>query len=143
MLKKLLKTHKISAFQIKAFFFFFMTIFLIFNIVSSQIISPTYYNLIEGGRKNAAAYLKKIRGLPVFENELERHKKIYGESIIKDVYEEENAIEQKIKNFERILDKNAYSRDILYSLYLLNVEKGDEKSAAEYLDRVRQIDPIF
>ncbi len=143
MSKKLFKTHKINAFQIKMFFFFFLTIFLIFNIASSQIISPAYYDLVEGGRKNAAEYLKRIRSLPVFENELERHKKIYGEIIVKDVFEEENAVEEEIKNFERILEKNTYSRDILYSLYLLNIRKGDEKAATEYLEQVRKIDPSF
>lgn len=143
MLKKLLKTYRVNIYQVQVFFFFFLALFLILNIVASQIISPVYFGLIYGGRKNSAVFLQRIRGLPMFENELEKQRKIYGEAIINDVFEEENAAQERIKNFERTLEKNTYSRDILYSLYLLHKQKGDDLTADKYLEQVREIDPGF
>jgi hypothetical protein len=143
MLKKLLKTHRVNIYQIQVFFFFFLAIFLILNIAASQTISPVYFNLVEGGRKNAVVFLQKIRGLPMFKNELKNQQKIYGETIIDDVFEEENVAKERIKNFERTLEKNVYSRDILYSLYLLHKQKGDDLTAEKYLRQVREIDPSF
>jgi hypothetical protein len=117
--------------------------FLIFNIVSSQIISPIYFGLVEGGRKDTVVFLQKIRDLPEFETELKKYQEVYGKDIKEDVFEEENTQNKKIKNFEQTLERNTYSRDILYSLYLLHKQKGDDSTAETYLKQVRQIDPTF
>lgn len=143
MLKKLLKKHKVTGFQIKVFVLFFLVLYLILNIASSQLLSNTYFNLVSGGKNNAVTFLKQIRGLPIFDQELEKYEDIYGKSLKDDVFSEEIAQNEKIKNFERTLEKNTYSRDILYSLYLLHKEKGEDNLAESYLRQVREIDPTF
>lgn len=139
----ILKNHKITAYQIGAFVIFFLVLLLILNIVSSQIISPVYYKLTQGGEENAVVYLKKIRELPIFEKELEKYKQIYGNGIEDLVFDEERAIDTEIKKLEQNLIKNTYSRDILNRLYLLYRQKGDSQKAEYYLRQVKQIDPGF
>lgn len=86
-------------------------------------------------------YLKSIRELPQFSSELFRLKNTYGNQLQNDIYGKEIEEKRLIQNYEQILVKNMYSRDILYSLFLLYSQKGDKNVAQEYLDRVKIVDP--
>lgn len=142
-IKFFFKKHKINSYQISAFGIFFLAIYLILNIVSSQVISPLYPGIAEGNKNDAVSYLKKIRSTANFDKELRRQELIHGVSINDLVFEDELAIGAQIKKFEQLLEKNKSSRDILYGLYLLYKEKGDDNAAKKYLDLVKDIDPNF
>lgn len=142
-IKTIIKTFKITSRHLKVIFLFFLVLFLILNIVASQSVSPIYFSLVNGGRDATASYLIKISPLPLFDTELKKGKGVFGDGIEDDVFGEEIRQNNKIKNLEQTIDRNSYSRDILYSLYLLYDEKGDKTQAEEYLKRVREIDPGF
>lgn len=121
---------------------FFLLIFLLLsNLVSSQLVSPLYFRLVSEDKDSVALYLQKIRGLPIFGGELEKYKAIYGGAIEEEVLRPEMEKNAKIRSLEEALKRNSKSRDVLYSLYLLYKERGDEKTAQGYLDRAQELDP--
>jgi len=111
-----------------------------FNIYFSQNISPIFFGLSNNNKKSTIEYLQKIRKLPDFDQQLKYFEKIYGLSIKNDIFAKEINRELKIKQLEQILDKNSQARDVLYSLYLLNLEKGDKTHAEKYLKLAREVD---
>lgn len=116
-------------------------IFLLLNIFLSQFISPLYFQMMNENQKIFVYYLKSIRSLPQFSSELLRLKNTYGNELQNDVYSKEIEEKRMIQKYEQILDKNMYSRDILYSLFFLYDQTGDKKVAQEYLNRAKTIDP--
>ena len=92
-------------------------------------------------KHSAILYLQKIRELPIFEAELKKYELIYGAAIGEDVFRPELEQNAKIKSLEAALTRNSKSRDVLYSLYLLYKEKGDQKTATNYLLRAKELDP--
>jgi len=123
--------------------FFFTALFLIFNIVSSQMISPFYFQFIGDDKKSAIIFLQKIKSLVIFPSELAKYQKIYGNQITEAVFKPDQEKNTKIKNLEQILTRNQSSRDVLYGLYILNMEKGDNIKADEYLKQATIIDPVL
>ena len=115
--------------------------YLFFNVFSSQTISPLYFQLTNEDKNAVVQYLKAIRLQPVFVSELQKFKNIYGSDIENQVFSEEKDKQRLIKNLEQILEKNPYSRDILYRLFLLNKDLGNKQLAGEYLRRVKEVDP--
>ncbi len=96
-IKFFFKKHEINSYQISAFGIFFLAIYLILNIVSSQVISPLYPGIAEGNKNDAVSYLKKIRSTANFDEELRRQELIHGASINDLVFEDELAIGAQIK----------------------------------------------
>jgi len=115
--------------------------FLFLNLINSQIISPLYFKLINGDRKSVVSYLQKIKNLTIFNKELSKSKSLFGKDIKNDVFRPDIERNNKIKEFEQVLQKNPQSRDILYGLYQLNLEKGNITIANKYLKQAQTIDP--
>jgi len=115
--------------------------FLFLNVVSSQIISPLYFKFINEDKKSVVSYLQKIKNLAIFDKELNKSKKLFGKDIENDVFRQDIERNDKIKEFEQVLIKNSQSRDILYGLYQLYLEKGQTVKAEKYLMQAKAIDP--
>ena len=123
------------------FLYFLMIVFLAINIFSSQNISPLFLKVINSNYQATVLFLKKIKKTPYFFQQLTKFKKIYGEKIASDVFFDDIQREKKIKKFKDLLKLNPDSRDLLYNLYLLYKQAGNEKLAQEYLKKARKIDP--
>ena len=115
--------------------------FLFLNLIYSQIISPLYFKFISEDKKSVVNYLQKIKNLTIFNKELNKSKNLFGKDIENDVFQPDTERKIKIKEFEQILKNNPQSRDVLYGLYQLNLEKGDIIIANKYLMQAKAIDP--
>lgn len=131
--------QKLKILKLSIFIVFFF--FLIFNLISSQVISLLYFQLVSNNKKATVNFLEKIKTFPEFQKILEMNKNIYGKAIEKEVFRRENDKKLLINNLEQILIKNPKARDVLYSLYLLYKERGDNLTAEKYLRQAKEIDP--
>ena len=122
-------------------FIIFLLLFLILNVYLSQTISPLYEKLTSNDKKATIEYLKKIKTLPYFKTELKKFTNIFNQSIVKEVFFEDEQRKIKIKKLEEALKKNPKSRDVLISLAILYQEDGNEKLAREYFNKVKEVDP--
>lgn len=120
---------------------FLISFLLIFNIIFSQTISPIYFQMIDNNKKAIVSFLEKIKTFPEFQKILEMNKNIYGKTIENETFRQENEKKLMMNNLEQILTKNPKARDILYSLFLLYKEKGDNLTAEKYLKHAKEIDP--
>lgn len=120
---------------------FFLGFFLMFNILSSQMLSPIYYQFINEDRRSATIFLQKIKSLPIFDDELKKYKNVFGSSIVNEVFAPDIEKNNEIKKLEQILSKNPQSRDALYGLYLINNSQGNSLSAGKYLKEAMAVDP--
>ncbi len=118
-------------------------VFLLLNMFLSQLISPHYFQMMNDNQKATVYYLQSIQNLSKFSSELLRLKNIYGKELQNDVYGKEIEEKRMIQNYEQILEKNMYSRDILYGLFLLYSERGDKIKADKYLEQAKKVDPII
>ena len=130
-------THKIAKLLLGIFLF----LFLLFNLITSQLISPLYFKLLKEDKAAVVGFLRKIKKLPVFLSFLEINKKIYGNSFEQEVLAPDIKRNKLIEDYELLLLKNPKSRDLLYNLYLLYQEDGNEIRAEEYLRRAKEVDP--
>ena len=121
----------------------FIFSFLVFNLVSSQLISPLYYQIVKEDRGAVVSFLSKTKSLPAFSLFLEMSKNIYGNSLEQEVFAEDNKRKEMITKFESFLERNPKSRDLLYNLYLLYKEGGDGVKAEEYLKKAKEVDPMI
>lgn len=141
---KMEKKSSFLDFSKKLFLFFLsllMIVFLAINIFFSQNISPLFLKVINFDYQSTVIFLKKIKKTPYFSKELTKFKKIYGQKIVNDVLFEDIQREKEIKKLKDFLKLNPDSRDLLYNLYFLYKEAGDEKLAKEYLQKAKAIDP--
>jgi len=122
-------------------FIIFLLLFLILNVYLSQTISPLYEKLTNNDKKATIEYLKKIKTLPYFKTELKKFTNIFGQSIVKEVFFDDEQRKIKIKKLEEALKKNPKSRDVLMSLAILYQEDGNERLAREYFNKVKEVDP--
>ncbi|NCO23496.1 tetratricopeptide repeat protein [Candidatus Kuenenbacteria bacterium] len=122
---------------------FFLTVFLIINIIGSQTISPLYFSVLNEDKNTTVIYLKKTMPLPFFQAELDKYKVIYGDEIEKQVFAEKYQRQQQISTLEVLLQKNPQARDVLYTLYQLYLADGKTNNAQEYLKKAQQIDPMI
>ena len=121
----------------------FLFLFLLFNLISSHLISPLYFKLLKEDKDAAVSFLRKIKKLPAFASFLDINKKNYGNSLEQEVFAPDIKRNNLIGEYELLLLKNPKSRDALYNLYLLYQEDGDEIKAGEYLRRAKEIDPMI
>lgn len=122
---------------------FLLVLFLILNLHSSQNISYLYEKLINSNKKATIEYLKKIKSLSIFQKELKKFTNIFGKSIVKEVFFDDQQRKIKIKKLEEVLKKNPQSRDVLISLAILYQEDGNDQLAKEYLKKAKEVDPIL
>ena len=115
--------------------------FLIFNLIYSQKVPSLYFQLAKDDKKAVVNFLNKIQTLPAFSAFLAMNKNIYGSSLELDVFASDNKRQQVINEYELLLEKNPKSRDLLYSLYILYLQDGNNIIAQEYLKKAKEIDP--
>lgn len=139
--KTKIKEQKTDKKYLYFFFYFLLFLFLGVNIFFSQNINNLFNEVINFNEKSVIDFLKKIKNEKYFQNQLLYFENIFQKPLKNEVFREENERNEKIKKLEQILEKNPYSRDILYSLSLLYQQKGDEKKAKEYLKIINEIDP--
>jgi len=138
-IKKIIQRSKIFKLSIFTVLFFF----LIFNLISSQVISPLYFQLVSNNKKSVISFLEKIKTFPEFQNIFEMNKNIYGKTVEEETFRQENNKKLMINNLEQQLIINPKARDILYSLYQLYLAEEDTVKAEEYLKRTREVDPVI
>ena len=120
-----------------------LLLFLILNVYLSQTISPLYEKLTNNDKKAIIDYLKKIKTLPHFKTELKKFTNIFGQSIVKEVFFDDEQRKIKIKKLEEALKKNPKGRDFLINLAILYKEDGNERLAQEYFNKAKEIDPMI
>ena len=120
---------------------FFVFTLLILNLIGSQLISPLYFQFVNNNKQTTVSFLEKIKTFPEFQKILEMNKNIYGKTVEKETFRQENEKKLMINNLEQKLMINPKARDILYSLYLLYKEKGDNLTAEKYLKQAKEVDP--
>lgn len=141
--KQKTKTNNIFTATVKYTFLIAVLCFLFINIILSQSISPTYFQMMNEDKNAVISYLATMRFSPLFPSELLKLKNIYGNGLENEVFGKEAAEKQVIQKYEQILQKNMYARDILYRLFSIFKEKGDTKLATDYFQRAKEIDPVL
>lgn len=144
MVTKIKKQTKLEMGKaLKLFIVLSLMFFLFLNILSSQTVSPLYFNFIDEKKAAAVSFLIKIKQLREFSALFSEYKNIYGPSLENEVFAEDRKRREDIQRLESLLEKNPKSRDILYSLYVLYKEDNNDKKAQEYLKRAKDIDPMI
>jgi tetratricopeptide (TPR) repeat protein len=138
-IKNKVKSSKFFNFLFAVFIF----AFLFLNFASSQFISPVYFKFVNNDNASAISFLQKIKTLPEYSRILEMNNNIYGNTIKNEILKKENEKKEVINNLEQQLGINPRSRDVLYSLYRLYLEEGNNDKAREYLKRAKEIDPTI
>ncbi len=138
-----MKQHENIKYQISISIFTVLFFFLIFNLISNQVISPLYFQFVSNNKQATVNFLEKIKTFPEFLKILEMNKNIYGKTIEEEAFRQENDKNLMINNLEQKLKINPKARDVLYSLYLLYKEKGDGSIAEKYLKQAKEIDPAI
>lgn len=115
--------------------------FLFLNLISSQLVSPLYFQIVNGNKKATISLLEKIKTLPEFQKIMIMNKNIYGKEIAVEIFRQENEKKLLIKNLEQELLINPKARDVLYSLYLLYRDQGDSLIAQKYFQQAKAVDP--
>lgn len=128
---------------VKSLIIFFGILFLTYNLISSQTLSPLYYQIIVGDQKSLVIFLEKIKLLKPYEYVLKMNQAIYGNSLIDAVFAQDFQKKQMINILEQKLVDNPKERDILYSLYQLYSAEGNQKQAAYYLRQAKEVDPLI
>lgn len=131
--------------NLKPFFISFlllvMLIFIFLNIFASQKISPIYFQLINNNRQATVSFLKKINHHPQFAFFLKTNINNFDHFLENEVFSEQKIKEEKVAQLEALLKKNPKSRDVIYKLYLLNKDLGNNQPAEKYLKIAKEIDP--
>jgi len=123
--------------------FFLLAVFLLLNIFYSQNVSSFYLGLINQDKNTAVAYLKKIKLLPFFKDELKKLTKIFGKDTPELVFKEERETKIKIKKLEAALERNPKASEVLYVLSQFYKESGNVKKAEEYLRKAKAVNPTI
>ena len=122
---------------------FFILLYLVLNIVASQWISPLYSGLVDEQKTSIVPYLRKIVSLPDYKSEFVRYEISFGKTLIDEVTQEKRAREQLLQKLDQILYLSPQSRDVLYRLFLLYKEQGDNIKAQNYFKRAKEVDPLL
>ena len=115
--------------------------FLFLNLTYSQLVSPTYFQLVKNDKTATINFLEKIKFFPEYQKILKMNNNIFGSTVKEEILKQENEKKEMINNLEQQLTINPKARDILYSLYLLYKEKGNNLTAEKYLIQAKEVDP--
>jgi len=133
--------HKIIKQYLKIYLCVLVFLILILNIISSQSISFIYFKFVNNDKPLTIAFLQKIKTLPEYEKILEMNNNIYGSTVKAEIIRQENTKKDLINNLEQQLTINPKARDVLYSLYQLNLAEGNTTKANNYLRQAKAVDP--
>ncbi len=118
-------------------------LFVLLNIVSSQIVSPLYGPVQRGSRPETIIFLRTIAKLPEFPSLLTQTKKQFGPAIIIDIYREALKRKARINRLEETLNKNPQAKEVLIELSALYKKDGDQQKSALYLKQAKELDPLI
>lgn len=116
--------------------------FLIANILYSQIMPDEYFELLQGKDDAFISIIKRGKDTPYFGNLFPEVKNTIV-SREADIFADTHKRQAQIDILKQTLALNPESRDVLYALYLLYKSEGQTNLANEYLDHARQIDPMI
>jgi len=116
--------------------------FLIANILYSQIMPDEYFQLLQGKNDAFVYIIKRGKDTPYFNTLTPEIKKTIAVKEA-DVFADTHQRKAQIDTLKQTLTLNPESRDVLYALYLLYKKEGQMSQANEYLDLARQIDPMI
>jgi len=133
--------HKIIKQYLKIYLCVLVFLILILNIISSQSISFIYFKFVNNDKPLTIAFLQKIKTLPEYEKILEMNNNIYRSTVKAEIIRQENTKKDLINNLKQQLTINPKARDVLYSLYQLNLAEGNTTKANNYLRQARKVDP--
>jgi len=133
--------HKIIKQYLKIYLCVLVFLILILNIISSQSISFIYFKFVNNDKPLTIAFLQKIKTLPEYEKILEMNNNINGTTVKAEIIRQENTKKDLINNLKQQLTINPKARDVLYSLYQLNLAEGNTTKANNYLRQARKVDP--
>jgi len=133
--------HKIIKQFLKIYLCVLVFLILILNIISSQSISFIYFKFVNNDKPLTIAFLQKIKTLPEYEKILEMNNNIYRSTVKAEIIRQENTKKDLINNLKQQLTINPKARDVLYSLYQLNLAEGNTTKANNYLRQARKVDP--
>jgi len=133
--------HKIIKQYLKIYLCVLVFLILILNIISSQSISFIYFKFVNNDKPLTIAFLQKIKTLPEYEKILEMNNNIYGSTVKAEIIRQENTKKDLINNLKQQLTINPKARDVLYSLYQLNLAEGNTTKANNYLRQAKAVDP--
>lgn len=120
-----------------------LLVYLGLNLGASQIVSPLYFQMLSGEKESYISFLTAIKTLPEFDQKLILYKNLFGSDVEAKVFAQDNERDALIKKLERFIEKGPNQRDILYSLYLLYLDKGDLNRADVYLKKAKDVDPTI
>ena len=109
------------------------------NITSSQAVSPLYFGLVKGNPQAAVSFLQKISRSSGFDY----YRSLFSADVQRQFTAEEAKLDNQIKKFESLLQKNPNARDVLYNLHLLYTRVGNDNKAQEYLKKAQEVDPTI
>ena len=120
---------------------FLLFIFLYINIISSQSISPLYFNLVNGDKTAAVEFLKKLQTHPDFVDQFNFYKGFFGSDVQAALSADSRERNMQIQKLEVLLKQNPRARDVLYALSVLYNEEGNKAKAEEYMKKTQEVDP--
>ncbi len=114
--------------------------FLIANILYSQIMPNEYFQLLQGNDGSFVSIIKRGKDTVFFEKLFPENKNTIAAKEA-DIFADTHQRKAQIEILKQTLTINPESRDVLYALYVLYKNDGQTEAAQEYLDKARQIDP--
>lgn len=117
-----------------------LIVFLMINIVASQMVNDLYLRFVQEDEAAEVAFFKIARDLPEFQEVMPYTAGTYRE--LSDEINQDNVTRlEQIKELEILLEQNPNARDVLYAISQLYEQSGETGKAAEYLKRAQEIDP--
>ncbi|QQS44557.1 hypothetical protein IPM65_03075 [Candidatus Roizmanbacteria bacterium] len=114
--------------------------FLVANILYSQIMPDEYFQLLQGKDDAFVSIIKRGKETSFFESLLPENKNTIAAKEA-DIFADTHLRKAQIELLKETLARNPESRDVLYALHLLYKSEGQMNEASHYLELARQIDP--
>lgn len=116
--------------------------FLIANILYSQIMPDEYFQLLQGDEKAFISIIKRSKDTSYFQTLLTENQNTIADRE-EDIFADTHERSEQIAILKQTLTLNPESRDVLYALHVLYKKEGQMEIASEYLKQARQIDPTI
>lgn len=114
--------------------------FLIANILYSQIMPEEYFQLLQGKDEAFVSVIRQGKDTSFFKSLLPENKNTINAKEA-DIFADTHQRKAQIEILEETLTLNPESRDVLYALHLLYKGEGQMEESSRYLEKAREIDP--
>lgn len=118
---------------------FFM--FLVANALSSQMISPLYFKVVNEERVAVVSFLQDMRKQPEYNQLLGIQERIFKTSLKDDIYAEEISRKQTAGQLEEWLKHYPNDPDLLVGLAKIYNAQGNTAKSQSYLKQAKALDP--